>query len=439
MVADGTANVSRAGTLAAVRAQTSVRRRLLGRPAIAVHRLALAAVRRLPARRTRARHGPPPVRILLANAYAMGGTIRTTLSLAGHLARSREVEVIALKRGGRRRPFFPFPPDVTVTTLDDRARERRGPFERALAALPSLLTHPEDYGYRSSSLWTDVQLLRQLRATGGEVVIATRPAWALLAAAATPPDAVVVAQEHMNLRAHRPALAADVRRHYAALDALVVLTEGDRADYEALPGLRVERIPNPTPPLDGGTSELEEPVVVAAGRLTSQKGFDLLIPAWAPVARRHPDWTLKIYGGGPDRPLLEALIGAHGLQGRVELMGPTRRLGRELAAGSLFVLSSRFEGFGLVILEAMQAGLPVVSFDCPRGPGEIITTGRDGTLVPPEDVGGLTAALDELVADPARRRAYGAAALQTASAYDQSEIGARWETLLSALEQPEPR
>jgi glycosyltransferase involved in cell wall biosynthesis len=400
-----------------------------------VHRLALAAVRRFPppAPRPREPARQPAVRILLANAYAMGGTVRTTLALAEYLARTREVEVIALKHGSRRRPFFPFPPGVTVTTLDDRGRDRRGLLERGLTALPSLLTHPEDYGYRSSSLWTDLQLLRRLRRTGGEVVIATRPAWALLAAAATPPDAVTVAQEHMNLRAHRPALAADVRRRYADLDALVVLTEGDRADYRELAGLRVERIPNPTPPLDGGTSTLDAPIVVAAGRLTSQKGFDLLIPAWAPVARRHPGWTLRIYGGGPERAALEALIEAEGMAGRVELMGPTKRLGEALAEASLFVLSSRFEGFGLVILEAMQAGLPVVSFDCPRGPGEIITTGRDGTLVPPEDVPALTAAIDELVADPARRRAYGAAALKTAAAYDPREVGACWEALLDEL------
>jgi glycosyltransferase involved in cell wall biosynthesis len=414
-----------------VPARTSLRRRLLGAPAIALHRAALALVRRLPPPRPRSRSGPPAIRIVLANAHAMGGTIRTTLELAGRLAQRREVEVIALKRRRSRRPFFAFPEGVTVTTLDDRSRPR-GRAERVLAALPSVLCHPEDYGYRAASLWTDVRLLRRLRGTGGDVVLATRPAWALLAAAAAPPDAVVVAQEHLNFHAHRPALAADVRRRYRDLDALVVLTEGDRADYGAV-SRRVVRIPNPTPRSAGGRAALDAPVVAAAGRLATQKGFDLLIRAFAPLARRHPGWTLRIYGGGPERVALETLIEAEGAAGRIVLMGPTRRLGEALAQASVFALSSRFEGFGLVILEAMSHGLPVVSFDCPRGPGEIVSPGRDGTLVPAGDVPGLSAALEELMTDRALRRAYGAAALETARAYDAAAIGERWEALLGEL------
>ena len=412
----------------------SLRRRLLGSPAIALHRLALAVVRRLPPPRPRT--GPPAVRIVLANAHAMGGTIRATLELAERLAGRREVEIVALKRRGRPQPFFPFPPGVTVTVLDDR-RGRRSAVQRLLAALPSLLTHPEDYGYGAASLWTDLRLLRRLRATGGEVVLATRPAWALLAAAAAPPDAAVVAQEHLNFHAHRPALAADVRRRYRDLDALVVLTEADRADYAPLVE-RVVRIPNPTPPSAGGVASLDAPVVAAAGRLTSQKGFDLLIAAFARVD--HPEWTLRIHGGGPERAALQAQIDRAGLGERITLAGPARRLGEALAEASVFALSSRFEGFGLVILEAMSHGLPVVSFDCPRGPGEIITPGRDGTLVPPGDVDGLAAALEELIGDAALRRAYGAAAIETARSYDPAAIAAQWEALLGALlEQAGPR
>ena len=407
----------------------SLRRRLLGAPAVALHRLALALVRRLPPPRRRPQAG---IRIVLANAHAMGGTIRATLDLARRLTQQHEVEVIALRRQRSRRPFFPFPPGVTVTVLDDRGSSR-GLVQRALGALPSVLVHPEDYGYRAASLWTDVLLLRRLR--GSEVVLATRPAWALLAAAAAP-RAIVIAQEHLNFHAHRPALAADVRRRYRDLDALVVLTEGDRADYEGV-ARRVVRIPNPTPRSPGGRAALDAPVVVAAGRLTSQKGFDLLIAAFAPLARRHPEWTLRIHGGGPERAALQAQIDAEGVT-NIVLMGPTRQLGEALAEASVFALSSRFEGFGLVILEAMSHGLPVVSFDCPRGPGEIVTDGRDGTLVPPEDVPALTAALEALIVDPARRRAYGAAALETARAYDGDAIAARWEELLLALEQADP-
>jgi len=126
----------------------SLRRRLLGAPAVALHRLALALVRRLPPPRRRPQAG---IRIVLANAHAMGGTIRATLDLAGRLTQQHEVEVIALRRQRSRRPFFPFPPGVTVTVLDDRG-SRRGLAQRALGALPSVLVHPEDYGYRAASL-----------------------------------------------------------------------------------------------------------------------------------------------------------------------------------------------------------------------------------------------------------------------------------------------
>jgi glycosyltransferase involved in cell wall biosynthesis len=413
-------------------ADERLRRRLLGGPAVLVHRLAL----RLAARVGRADAADRRVRILVQNAWTVGGTVRTTLNLAGYLAERHDVEIVSLRRL-REQPFLPFPPGVKVTALDDRrSTVRRGLGARVLSMLPSLLVHPEDYAYPGASLWSDLLLIRWLRSLGGGVVVGTRPAFNILLAALAPPGAVVVGQEHMNFTAHRPRLAADLARWYPRLDALGVMSDADLRDYGAMLAgapTRVERIPNALPPLDGGVSALEEPVVAAAGRLTGQKGFDLLVRAWERVARERPEWRLRIYGSGPKQAELERQIAAAGLGESVALMGASKRLGEELAKASLFALSSRFEGFGMVIVEAMSKGLPVVSFDCPRGPGDIVGHGEDGLLVPDGDVDGLAAALLELIGDEARRRAFAAAALRKAHEYDVGVIGARWEALFDEL------
>jgi glycosyltransferase involved in cell wall biosynthesis len=195
----------------------------------------------------------------------------------------------------------------------------------------------------------------------------------------------------------------------------------------------VEQIPNAVPDLGGERASPDSPIVVAAGRLTPQKGFDLLIGAFATVARERPGWQLRIHGAGPQRAELRRLIGEHSLYSSVFLMGPTQQLGEALAQGSIFVLSSRFEGFGMVIVEAMSKGLAVVSFDCPRGPSEIISHGRDGLLVPELDTAALGAAIRELAGDRERRAELGAAAIETARRYDREAIGARWDALLRVL------
>ena len=414
--------------------RVSRRRRLLGPAAVAVHRVALAlAGLLLRPRRARPGGDPRTVRVLLLHAYGMGGTIRTTLNLLEALGATRPVEVLSLVRR-RDEPFFALPAGVAVHDVDDQ--RRGGAAARLARRLPSLLVHPDDYAYAWSSLATDAALVRRLRALPPGVLITTRPAFNLLAARLAAPGTRVVAQEHMNFHAHRGALTRDLRRGYRRLHALAVLTEEDRRDYADLLGSGgppVIRIPNAVTRLDGPLAALDAPVVVAAGRLSSQKGFDLLIAAFEPVARAHPRWRLRIYGAGRERAALRRLIDERELYDHVFLMGPTQQLGEALSRASIFALSSRFEGFGMVIVEAMSKGLPVVSFDCPRGPREIIRDGVDGTLVPAGDVEGLSRALLELVDDEPQRRRYGAAALDNARRYDIEVVAASWQALLDGL------
>ena len=277
---------------AGVLRRESRRRRLLGPVAVALHRAVLGAVCLVVGRRGRGEPQAGPVRFLLAHAWGFGGTIRTTLTLAGRAGRRRA--------RGRDRQRAAAPRAAVLPAARGRARARaRGPSRaeprraRALGRLPSLLIHPEDYAYPWCSLWTDLRLLRGLRALRGGTLVATRPALNLLAARLAHPSVTVVGQEHLNFGAHRPRLAADIRRHYGRLDALTVLSSEDLRDYGELLGGRVRQIPNPVEELDGGVSDGSAKVVVAAGRLNVQKGFDLLIEAWRPVAERHPDWTLR--------------------------------------------------------------------------------------------------------------------------------------------------
>jgi glycosyltransferase involved in cell wall biosynthesis len=389
--------------------------------------------------------GRPKIYVLLLDAYGMGGTIRTTLNLVEYLAETHEVELISAVRR-RERPLFPIADNVAVTVLDDRRRTAqpaglRGRLRRLLRRLPSVLLHPDNYAFVTCSLWSDLRMVRRLRSLEPGVLVTTRPGFNLVAPRLVPRGVITVGQEHMNFRAHNPSLATEIRRRYPELDALAVLTRDDLRDYGELlkdAGTRIVRIPNAVPELPGGPVDTRENVVLAAGRVTWQKGFDMLIDAYEPIARRHPDWRLEIYGDGVRRRALKRRVARLGAHNNIFLMGVSNRLGERMASASILALSSRYEGFGMVIVEAMSKGLPVVSFDCPRGPGEIIDTGRDGILVENEDVDALRQALLELIEDPSLRTRYGAAAREKARQFELSAIGPRWEALFDELTQQAP-
>jgi glycosyltransferase involved in cell wall biosynthesis len=421
-----------------------LRRSRAGKARAWVKRLLFDAVRRplmlYARRRPRGRRvdGVPTVYILIASAYGMGGTIRAALNLAGHLAQRHPVEVISVYRYRRRSFFGKFPPGVRVTALDDRRRSvaAHGPAGRlreALRQVRSILVHSHDTRIDEFNLWTDIQLVRKLRGLHGWL-ITTRPGLNLLAAEIAPPGLVTIGQEQMHLGNHDRVIRRAMARLYPRLDALVALTDGDAGRYRELvgDGLRVVTIPNTVRAMPGPSADLGEKTVLAAGRFAHQKGFDLLLPAWAEVAAAHPDWRLRLCGSGSLKAELEAQIAELGLREAVDLQGPAD-MAEAMANASIFALSSRFEGFPLILLEAMSKGMAVVSFDCPTGPGEIIDDHRDGILVPPRDIEAFAAGLCELIEDEGLRRRCGAAAVATGRQYTIEAVGAQWDALLEEL------
>ncbi len=380
-----------------------------------------------------------PVTILLVSAWGMGGTIRAAHNLAGYLAGHREVEILSVFRK-RDEPFFgSFPSGVKVTALEDKRDHARpkgplAPVYALLHNLPSLLMHPSDRAFRHCNLWTDLQLARQLRGRKGYLV-GTRPGLNFMVAELAPPGIITLGQEQMHLLHHRKALRKTMPRLYPRLDGFVVLTEGHKVQYDELLKGRghVVPIPNSVRELPGAKADLSAKTIFIAGRFADQKGFDMLLDAYAPLAAEFPDWKLRICGHGERGGALRKQIERLGIGDAVSLEPPAERIGDDMAAASIFALSSRFEGFPLILLEAMSKQMAIVAFDCPTGPGEIVDDHRNGLLVPPKDVEGFRAALREMMSDEELRRRCAPAAGETARGFTMEVLGPRWDALLDDL------
>ncbi len=375
------------------------------------------------------------IRYLLLNAYGGGGTIRTTLSMASLLAeRGHDVEVASLVQR-RLTPRFPLSPKVRLVSLTSPFQPVRAVTRAALWRTSSRLAHPNDRLGRHLTRAHDHWLRRYVAAQDDCVVVGTRMTLNLALADLRTDRQVAVAQEHNHL-----AKAEAVRTSYAAayprLDAVVVLTEGDAAAYRTLldGACRVEVVPNALPhgiPLR--RSRLSQPVAVSAGSLIRRKGFDLLVDAWAPIADEHPEWRLRVHGVGDQADELAARVDHLGLTSTVSFPGFARDLAGELDAASLFVLPSRREGMPMVLIEAMAAGLPVVAFDCPTGPADLLDGGRFGVLVPAGDVAALADGIRRVVSDEEERRRLADAAAARARDFDPQETASRWESLFAGL------
>lgn len=214
------------------------------------------------------------------------------------------------------------------------------------------------------------------------------------------------------------------------LDRFVVLSEEDYHNWPELNNKMV--IPNSLSYFPNFHSTCENKQVIAVGRYTKQKGFDLLLHAWKIVYEEHPDWHLNIYGSG-DRQVYEHLAEQLGISSVVHCHPAVNNIYEKYRDSSIFALSSRYEGFGLVLAEAMSVGVPAVSFACPCGPSDIIKDGEDGILVEKGNIRKFANAICYLIEHSEIRKAYGNKSALNVQRFNQKTIMGQWITLFDSI------
>lgn len=214
-------------------------------------------------------------------------------------------------------------------------------------------------------------------------------------------------------------------------DSFVVLTNEDRGFWGQMPNIKV--IHNAAMSMTDRYSDTMPKRVIAVGRLDYQKGFDRLIEAWDEVCKNHNDWQLDIFGQGEWRDMLQRMIDERGLNETAHINKPTNDIGREYANSSMLVMSSHYEGFPMVMIEAMAAGLPIVTFDFKCGPRDIIRDGVNGLLVRDGDIQGLAAAMMRLMDDDGLRHRMGKEARKVVDTYSEERVMEQWVELFSSL------
>lgn len=211
----------------------------------------------------------------------------------------------------------------------------------------------------------------------------------------------------------------------------VVLTNGNLNEWSSLKNTAV--IPNPLSFYPDESSALTQKKVIAVGKQGYQKGYDRLLQAWSKLTNELSDWTLEIYGKKEPSEKLNELAEQLHIQNSVTFFDPVKNIQDKYLEASVYVMSSRFEGFGMVLIEAMACGLPCVSFDCNYGPGDIIINNEDGLVIQNGDVEQLAAGLKKLMTETDLRQKFGINAKESVKRYLPDTIVGQWDKLFKEL------
>ena len=218
-------------------------------------------------------------------------------------------------------------------------------------------------------------------------------------------------------------------------DALVSLTSADKTNWEKHVNIPIFVIPNLVTvyPNDISCYSERSNRIICVGRLTRQKGFDYLIKAWALIANKYPEWKIDIFGSGDLEDFLIQMIDNYNLKESITINKPTSNIFEEYDRSSIYILSSRYEGFCLVLLEAMSFGIPCISFNCPHGPSDMITNGEEGILVPVGDINKLAESIEWMITHKEERERMSQNSREKVKYYLAENIMPQWVELFNKI------
>ena len=371
-----------------------------------------------------------PMKILyqIHSTYNPGGMERVVLNKVRYFVEEKGWEVVVVTTDQHERPsFYPFPSAVRMVDLGINYSDDNGkPF------------HKKFLGYFRRRLEHKKRLAALLVQERPDVVDCFYPGECSFVPSLKDGSKKVMELHQSKLFHHQynrsglMGLADKVRarmdeRLVRRFDRFVVLTEEDSKMWGEMPGIRV--IPNAANFIAEKYSDCSAKRVIAVGRLDYQKSFDRLILVWEKVHQQMPDWTLDIFGQGEWQEMLQGMIDERGLRDCIRLMGPTKNIGKEYSESSMLVMSSHYEGFPMVMIEAMACGLPAVSFDFKCGPKDIIKVGENGLVVPDGDIDGLAEAMISLMNDNELRKRMGEEAKKVVETFSEAKVMDKWVRL----------
>lgn len=212
-------------------------------------------------------------------------------------------------------------------------------------------------------------------------------------------------------------------------DEFLVLTNQDKKQWN---NEKIKVIPNPLPFFPTKISALTSKKIISVGRLEKQKGYDILLDIWNIVSKKYPDWILEIYGDGREKENLQNKINKLGLEKSFLLKGVEKNILNKYLESSIYIMSSRFEGMPMVLLEAMSCGLPVISFDCPCGPRDMIRNNKDGFIIEFGNIEEMAKKIEELIVNDEKRSFFGKNARKSIEKYSKDKIMKKWIELFES-------